>query len=163
MQPSFQTTHRDHAPAIARLVAGYLPPGQDREDLSQDIWLAIWKALPRFRGDSSSRTYILRIAHNRATTWIVRKRALELSDAVEAVSDSRPSPEAAASSRRDVEQLMTAIRTLPTGQSQALTLVLEGLSHAEVGAILNLSESAVGVRLHRARKQQRISLGAHHG
>ncbi|MFT6818475.1 MAG: RNA polymerase sigma factor (sigma-70 family), partial [Myxococcota bacterium] len=64
MKPTFEEIHRDFGPAVSRQVASYLPPGQNREDLVQDIWLAIWRALPRFRGDSSTKTYLFRIVHN---------------------------------------------------------------------------------------------------
>ena len=42
-------------------------------------------------------------------------------------------------------------RELPLGSRQVLTLALEGLSHAEIGEVLGLSDNAVAVRLHRAR------------
>lgn len=163
MQRTFDQIHRDLGPAVSRQVASYLPPGHNREDLLQDVWLAIWKALPRFRGDSAAKTYVFRIAHNRSMTWLTRRRTLEISDDIDRVSDGLPSPEKSAESRQDVDRLMAAIRQLPTGQRQALALVLEGLSHAEIAEILGLTPTAVGVRVHRARTQLRTTLGAKHG
>src|SRR5215510_12930513 len=49
--------------ALSRLAASYTNNPSDRDDLFQDIALAIWKALPGFRGESSERTFIFRIAH----------------------------------------------------------------------------------------------------
>ncbi|MBT3219668.1 MAG: sigma-70 family RNA polymerase sigma factor [Proteobacteria bacterium] len=48
----------EYAPLIARVVASYSLPGPDREDLGQEVALALFRALPAFRGDSSPRTYI---------------------------------------------------------------------------------------------------------
>jgi len=45
-----------YRPSIARLAATYEGNRTDREDLVQDIWLAVWRALPGFRGDCSERT-----------------------------------------------------------------------------------------------------------
>ena len=163
MQPTFEQIHRDFGPAVSRQVASYLPPGQNREDLIQDIWLAIWKAMARFRGDSSTKTYLFRIVHNRAMTWLTRRRTLQISDELETVSDSLPSPEQRVAAQQGVDQLMSAIRDLPPGQRQPLVLVLEGLSHAEIAEILDLTPSAVGVRIHRARTHLRSTLGANHG
>ncbi|MFT5681227.1 MAG: RNA polymerase sigma factor (sigma-70 family) [Myxococcota bacterium] len=163
MQPTFEQIHHDFGPAVSRQIASYLPPGQNREDLIQDVWLAIWKAIPRFRGDSSTRTYLFRIVHNRAMTWLTRQRTLQLSDELETVSDTLPNPEQSVASQQDADRLMSAIRALPPGQRQALILMLEGLSHAEIADILNLSPSAVGVRIHRARTDLRSTLGVQHG
>ena len=59
---------------IRRLCAAYAFSAADREDLFQDIFLAVWRALPGFRGDSSVRTWLYRIAHNVAFTWQTRDR-----------------------------------------------------------------------------------------
>ncbi len=76
-----------------------------------------------------------------------------------------PSPEQLAHDSREGERLLAAIRTLPLGQRQVLTLVLEGLSQAKVGETLGLSENAVAVRIHRARShlRQAMSREALHG
>ncbi|MFT6163217.1 MAG: RNA polymerase sigma-70 factor (ECF subfamily) [Myxococcota bacterium] len=163
MKPTFEEIHRDFGPAVSRQVASYLPPGQNREDLVQDIWLAIWRALPRFRGDSSTKTYLFRIVHNRAMTWLTRRRTLPVSDDLDRLSDSRPSPEQSLASQQRSDQLMSAIRALSPGQRQVFILLLEGLSHAEIADILNVSTSAVGVRIHRARTHLRTTLGVQHG
>ena len=110
-----------------------------------------------------SKTYIFRIVHNRAMTWLTRRRTLDVSDELDRVSDSRPSPEQNVASQQGADALMWAIRQLSPGQRQVLILLLEGLSHAEIADILNVSASAVGVRIHRARTHLRTTLGVQHG
>jgi RNA polymerase sigma-70 factor (ECF subfamily) len=63
-----------YAAPIRRLCAAYAAGAADREDLFQDIFLAVWRALPGFRGDASARTWLYRIAHNVALTWQARDR-----------------------------------------------------------------------------------------
>ena len=158
MKHSFDEILLEYGPSVSRIVSSYAPPGPGREELLQDAWLAIWRALPGFRGESSLRTYVLRIAHNRGTTWLVRCRPVEFMDD-DSVVDDRAGPEETASGRQEVQQLMQAIRTLPVGQRQVLSLTLEGLSHREVGTVLGLGENAVAVRLHRARQAVRLAMG----
>ncbi|MBT3218103.1 MAG: sigma-70 family RNA polymerase sigma factor [Proteobacteria bacterium] len=159
MTTSFKQLVDEHGPAVSRIAASYAPPGAGREDLNQEIWLAVWRALPRFRGESLLRTYVFRIAHNRGSTWAIRHKPLELLEDPSRLTDEGEGPEKAASERQEVQQLMRVIRSLPIGHRQVLTLVLEGLSHQEVGETLGLTENAVGVRLHRARKAVRQVMG----
>lgn len=51
----FERVVREYGAALARLAAAYAPDRANRDDLSQEILLAIWRALPRFRGESSTR------------------------------------------------------------------------------------------------------------
>src|SRR5262245_60227276 len=67
-----------YARPIRRLCAAYGPGAADREDLWQDIFLAVWRALPGYRGDASARTWLYRIAHNVALTWQARNRRRHL-------------------------------------------------------------------------------------
>ena len=147
--PDLEKVLREHGGSLGRVAASYAPPGPDREDLRQEIALALVSALPRFRGDSSLRTYVLRIAHNCGIRYAVarRRNSMEASDqAVELQT-----PEAAAAARQDAERLATAIRTLPIGLRQVLVLRLEDLSHREIADMLGTTDNAVTVRLHRAR------------
>ena len=57
-------------------MGSYLPPGPERDDLAQEVMIAVLQALPRFRGESQLRTYVLRIAHNVSVRHLSRRRAL---------------------------------------------------------------------------------------
>jgi len=68
-----------HATDIEAVVRRYVGDEMDRDDLRQEIAIAVWRALPRFLGESSERTYVLRIAQNRAISFrlrLARNRAL---------------------------------------------------------------------------------------
>ena len=68
----FHAGYRYEAP-LRRLTLSYASGQADREDIYQEILIAIWTALPRFRGDSSERTWVYRIAHNIAISASVRR------------------------------------------------------------------------------------------
>ena len=151
---------REHGPALRRVAAIYEADPARREDLFQDVCLALWQALPRFRGDCSERTFAFRIAHNRGLThgWKSRGTIADLDEAEE-IPDPRRDPESELCDRDRRERLREAVRRLPPGARQVVALSLEGLSHREIGEVLGLTENNVAVRLTRARKLLREMLG----
>jgi len=155
---------REHGSALRRVAASYEREPARREDLFQEICLAIWRALPHFRGEASVRTFVFRIAHNRGLTHRSRRSpAFGDLDAAAQVADPRPDPEreALAGQRRD--RLRAAVLALALPARQVLTLALEGLSQKEIGEVLGVSENVVAVRLSRARATLRGILGAGRG
>ena len=117
--------------ALTRLAASYARGPDDREDLFQDIAVAIWRALPRFRGECSERTFLFRIAHNRGIAHIARRRlpTIEVGEDLE-LRDERPDPEQSLSIEQERQRLLDAILKLPVGYRQVVTLALEGMSYA---------------------------------
>jgi RNA polymerase sigma-70 factor (ECF subfamily) len=137
------------------LARSYTNNSSDRDDLFQDIALAIWKALPGFRNESSERTFVFRIALNRAITFLAqRRRVLPTSDEIE-VLDSNRNPEKEFARDEEASRLTEAIHGLPIEYRQVITLTLEDLSYAEIADVLGIGESNVGVRLSRARQMLR--------
>jgi RNA polymerase sigma-70 factor (ECF subfamily) len=148
-----------HGPSLSRLAASYVRGSGERDDLLQEIALAVWRALPRFRGESSERTFLFRIAHNRAITYLGKRRPAA-SDAVEQleIEDATPDPERRLSTEQEGQRLLSAIRQLPIAYAQVVTLTLEGMSYAEIAEVLGISETNVGVRLTRSRDMLRTLL-----
>lgn len=152
----FETILGEYGAALRRVAAGYERDPGRREDLFQEIGLALWQALPGFRGECSERTFVYRIAHNRGLTHATRRRPAPVPlETAGGVADPAPDPETAAHAAQGRRRLEAAILALPLSLRQVLTLALEGLKGAEIGEVLGLSESNVAVRLHRARKMLR--------
>jgi RNA polymerase sigma factor (sigma-70 family) len=150
-----------YGPALVRLTACYEYRPDAREDLLQEILVAIWKALPSFRGDCSEKTFTLRVAHNRCLTHVWKRgKSRESESALPEVPDPRRSPEALAIDSRRRETLLAAIRALPVNYRQVIMLALEDLASAEIAAVLGVTENNVAVRLNRARKALRSILEA---
>ena len=133
-----------------------------REELTQEIALAIWQALPHFRGDCSERTFVYRIAHNRGMTHVCRRlpahQALDDLSPLLEPADPRPHPEEQVAMTHQRNRLRSAIQRLPLAYRQVVMLMLEELSHAEIGEVLGITESNVAVRLNRARKALKEAL-----
>ena len=155
---------QEHDRALQRLAASYERDPARQQDLVQDIWLAVWQALPRFRGDCSERTFVFRIAHNRAVSHIdhwQRRRADSLDDEA-SIEAAQPDPERAFSARQRRDQLRAAVQSLPLALRQVVVLSLEGLSHAEIADVTGITINNVAVRLTRARAALSRLLGAGH-
>jgi RNA polymerase sigma-70 factor (ECF subfamily) len=153
-----------------RLLGGY----DEAVDLSQEVFLQVYRKLSTFRRDASLRTWIYRIVINRAKNrqrWWKRRMgemtALSLEEAETrpgcgvaarlACSDVAPDE---ALERKEREQILhRAIEKLPFDQRTILLLKeIEGLSYEEISTTLDLPLGTVKSRLARARKSLRDSL-----
>ena len=141
-----------HGAALGRLAGSYTRTLGDRDDLFQEIALAIWQALPRFRGECSDRTFIFRIAHNRAIAHIAQRRPPAVNPDEAELPDPRPTPEGGLSNLQQQSRLLAAIGRLPLAYRQVITLTLEDMSYAEIAQVLGISEGNVGARLSRGRQ-----------
>lgn len=142
-------------PDIQRVARRYANDAATRDDLAQEIRLALWVALPKHRGDASARTYVLRIAHycgakfaRRQPRW---RPEIECIDASKDLFDAL----ACADQRR---RLHAAVEALPSHERRALELLLSGLSYKEIARRLEISEGSASVRVSRARKRLRHRL-----
>ncbi|WP_323846448.1 sigma-70 family RNA polymerase sigma factor [Microbulbifer magnicolonia] len=150
----FQQAMADCGAGVSRVAGSYVRNTAERDDLVQEIWLAVWRALPSFRGEASLKTFVFRIAHNRSVTELARRRAAHTgTEELETIEDDAPGPEQRLQDQRDSERLVRAVQQLPLGLRQTLTLRLEGLSYAEISEVMGISESNVAVRLNRARER----------
>ena len=129
----------------------------------QDAYVRAYRAIRRFRGDSSFSTWMYRITSNCASTHLSRRSRLrteELSDETPIV-DLRPEQDPSLRAEAAVlrQHIDRAIRGLPERLRQVVVLRdLHDLSHSEIAAELGITTSAAKVRLHRARQKLRAVL-----
>ena len=154
---------------IFRIVQRITNHYQDSEDVVQNAFLKAFRNLPRFRGDSSFYTWLVRIAVNESIMTLRRRRFNEFSidEACEfdeisiprEIKDWGPNPEQLYSQHELQGILTTAISELKPGYRTIFQLLeIEGLSTKETAQVLDLSVSAVKVRRLRARIALRNSL-----
>ncbi|HMB38948.1 MAG TPA: sigma-70 family RNA polymerase sigma factor [Wenzhouxiangellaceae bacterium] len=143
-------------PQLWRAVSGYELNPALREELYQEVLLAIWESLPRLREPDRLLFFALRIAHNlgasHARTAARRPAAVSFDERSHDMgAGDRPGDREAA--RRN--WLFDALAALPLNLRQVLMLQLEGFDYGEIAELLGISADNVGVRLHRARKRLR--------
>ena len=155
---------REHGAALRRVARLYEWNPARQDDLFQEMCVAIWRALPAFRGESSERTFVFRIAHNRGVTHRARQAppAIPLDDAAD-VAQIGPDPDATIYRQQQRAALAVAVSQLPVALAQVLTLTLEGLSQREIAEVLGITENNVAVRANRARSRVKAILAARDG
>ncbi|MDQ2678260.1 MAG: RNA polymerase sigma factor [Actinomycetota bacterium] len=146
----------EHASAVYHVAFSVLRDRGLAEDAVQETMIKAWKALPEFRGDSSMRTWVLRIAHNTAIDSLRRRR--DRSTAPEDLPD-RPGPASAddpatrVSGRDDLSRLKSALEALDeTSRTIVVLREVEGLSYQQISETLGITIGTVKTRLLRARR-----------
>jgi RNA polymerase sigma-70 factor, ECF subfamily len=154
---------------VVQLAMNLLGDRDEALDLSQDVFLRIFRTIGRFRGQSTLKTWIYRIvvnqARNRHRFWRRRHRADQVSlDAhVAAHGDFRGSsdvgPDRMLAQKELAGRLKTALDGLPFDQRTAIVLrEVDGLSYEEIAFSLGVAVGTVKSRLTRARQTLRLEL-----
>ncbi len=137
---------------ITRIALSYEADPSLRRELIQDILLAIWLALPKFRGDSSLKTFAASIAQKRSITHVTKRarepRQVEIPD--DLVS-AEPAPDEVAVQNDQKKRLVDSIQKLPIPQREAIVLCFEGFNYQEMAEILGITPNAVMLRCQRAK------------
>ncbi len=149
----------DYGPGLARVAASYEADRMLREDLVQEMLVAIHRALPSLANPDSLAPFVFRIAHNRGVTHVARQAGARRADQSAALEDQFPeTPEERMLSDERANQVAAAVRRLPLPYRQVMTLVLEELTYAEIAEALKISLSNVGVRVNRAKAHLKAML-----
>jgi RNA polymerase sigma-70 factor (ECF subfamily) len=151
----FALLMRRYNQRLYRAVRAVVRQGDEAEDVVQQAWVAAYRALAGFRGDSSLATWLTRIAVNEA---LGRARARARHGDLQLVTGddmaaTDPSPEDASLSREAARLLEERIDALPEPYRLVLMMRdIEEMTTAETATALGIQDGAVRVRLHRARQ-----------
>jgi len=152
-----------------QLATNLLGDREEALDLSQEVFLRVFRTIHRFRGQSSLRTWIYRIvvnqARNRHRFWRRRHRAdqVSLDQHValhgDVLSGFEPTPDRVLAQKELARRLREALERLPFDQRTAIVLrEVDGLSYDEIAYSLDLAVGTVKSRLTRARQALRAEL-----
>ncbi len=159
----------EHQRTVVQLAANLLGDREEALDLSQEVFLRVFRTIHRFRGQSSLRTWIYRIAVNQARNrhrfWRRRHRGdqVSLDQHVAAhgdvLSGVDPTPDRLLAQKELATKLWGALDRLPFEQRTAIVLrEVDGLSYEEIAYSLDLAVGTVKSRLTRARRALRAEL-----
>lgn len=156
--PAFEEIVERYEPRVRRLAYRLLGWRDEVDDVTQDVFLAVFRSQPGFRGDAKLWTWLMRITINRCRTQqrkrFVRLKALrqlwkaeETTEPIEAERDE---------TKRRVQQAVAQLG--PKDREVIVLCYLEEMDGKAMSELLGLSISNVNVRLHRARERLRMKL-----
>ncbi|TMK54253.1 MAG: sigma-70 family RNA polymerase sigma factor [Actinobacteria bacterium] len=143
-----RSTHRPVYSLVYRIVGN----ADDAADVTQDVYLRVWRGLRGFRGDANFSTWLYRVAANAALTHVKRRARGGVPTEPSELPDLPASD--GTEERADAELLERALATLPDSQRAVVVLKdVYGWTCAEIGKQMGTTEGAVKVRLFRARQR----------
>lgn len=152
---AFRTLAQRHAGRVLGLARRILGNEAAAEEVAQDAFLRVWTHAPRWRPEAAFRTWLYRIVVNLCLNAKRRPADLPLEAAGE-VADPAIAADARLEAAERDRRLAAAIEVLPERQRAAIALTYqEGLSNAEVAAVLDTSVSGVETLLVRAKRTLR--------
>lgn len=189
-QKAFDELVDKHHGALVRMARGYVADCEVAEEVVQDTWMAVIENLSRFEGRSALRTWIFGILIHKAKDRGVREKRHTTFSTFESCEDDNeaavdPScfqqkgkwagqwifpplpwddqtPEKLLASQQAINAMNSAIDVLPRTLKEVLILRdIEGMDIKEACALLNITETNLYVRLHRARERVRKAVEAY--
>jgi RNA polymerase sigma-70 factor (ECF subfamily) len=164
---AFESLVTRHRGKVYAMIQNMIKNEADAWDLSQEVFLKVWKALPKFEARAKFSTWLYRITHNVVYDWL-RKRKIdgagELDDGVLNQSDiaagARTSPAYQARPDEALQnselgsKINRALATLNTEHRETIVLrEVQGLDYKEIAKVMECSLGTVMSRLYYARKK----------
>lgn len=146
----------EYGNGLERLARAYEADPEIRRDLLQDIHVALWRSLRGFDGRCSARTWVYRVAHNVATSHVLKRRrerekallSLEELD----VACERADAATIFDCREAHSRLMALVHTLRPLDRQIIVLYLEDFDAASIGEVTGMSSGNVATKIHRIKR-----------
>ena len=152
-EKQFEAQIKENELLIYKVCRMYGYTAADREDLFQEIVIQLWKAYPKFRGESKFSTWLYRVALNTAITGLRKKKdfieSREPAQLPEQVSEDNLAGE------ENLGQLYLAIDRLNQVEKAIVMLYLEDRSYEEMEDILGISQGTLRVKMNRIKDKLR--------
>jgi RNA polymerase sigma-70 factor (ECF subfamily) len=164
----YRETADSYGAAMERLARAYEADADRRKDLVQEIHIALWRSFAGFDGRCSLRTWVYRVAHNAATSYVMRQRRnnaplVSLED-LDTLPDG-DAGEVALNRARALERLLQLIQRLKPLDRQVILSYLEGMDAASIGEITGISAGNAATKIHRIKHilTRQFHQGGRHG
>jgi RNA polymerase sigma-70 factor, ECF subfamily len=145
----------EYGAALERLAWAYEADPDRRRDLVQEIHLALWRSFATFDARCSLRTWIYRVAHNVATSYVIRekKRNVLVFRTLEEIEEQQcpQNVEESADRHQVLARILALVQRLEFLDRQLILSYLEGLDAESMSQITGLSAANVWTRIHRIK------------
>jgi RNA polymerase sigma-70 factor (ECF subfamily) len=151
---AWRALYERHSPSVHRFISALGIPAEEREDAAQDVFMAVYRSLGRFRGEAQLSTWIYRIAARHAVRMGRRRRVREFLSALalrEPPPPAPPDPSERASHLHMLDRMLTRLN--PKKRTVFVLFEIEGLKVDEIARVVGCPENTVWSRLHHARSE----------
>ena len=149
---AFEALVQEYHAKVFSLCMGLVSNREDALDLTQEVFIKIYRSASSFKGDSKLSTWIYRVVQNTCVDFLRRERRYTAVPLPDVLTDTSPSPYEITAAAEDREKVRSALLSLPADYKSALLLrEYEGLSYSEIADVLGISEGTVKSRISRAR------------
>lgn len=151
----FDTLINQHSGLISRICFSYSTDEEDYKDLYQDVLINLWKGLENFRGESSSTTWIYRVALNTCVSTFRKRKNRPGTQSLDSVPIDIADESDEDNSRERLEWLHRRISELNPIDKAIVTMWLDDRSYNEIAEVVGMSPNNIGLRLHRIKSTWR--------
>ncbi len=147
----FDTWLDQHKALLFKVVRAFAFKADDQNDLFQEVSIQMWRSIPKFRQQSAVTTWLYRLSLNTAITWTKKER--EHQEGRKSMDDME---HLLRENEKHIDQrlvwLYEEIANLNEINRSLTLLLLDGFSYKEMSKMLGISESNIGVKIHRIKK-----------
>ena len=154
---ALRTLWSQYAPRVDAVVRRLVGDPDEAEDVAQEVWIQIFRALPGFRGDAQFGTWAHRIAVNRTLNALRRSRRMQLMEAPIEETSATCAPDDERPFVRASIEAATA-RLAPGARAVFVLHDVEGYTHEEIAATLGITAGGSKSQLFKARLRMRRML-----
>jgi len=148
----YEEAATSYGPALERLARAYEADVESRRDLLQEIHISVWRSFELFDQRCSMRTWIYRVAHNVASSHVLRDRRSKLQTLVGVEElDNVPWTKDDPDRRQALDRLLGLIQQLKPLDRNVILSYLEGLDAAEISEITGLKPGNIATKIHRIK------------
>jgi len=160
---SFKALVDEHQKKVLNTCNRFVNNREDAEDLTQEVFIEVYRSLSNFRGDSKISTWIYRIAVTKSLDYLRKKKRKkrfgtlknifsEENPAIQVKSSESSNPDTNLENEDRIRILNEALGSLPENQRTVFTLSkYDEMSYAEIAEIMDTSLSSVESLIHRAK------------
>lgn len=147
----FAAAMAQYGQALARLARGYEADADLRRDLEQELQVALWQSFGRFDERCAVSTWVWRVAHNRAISFVLSRKRQRNWLPIEDIdlADDAPTQSDRAEKEEAMALILSIIDRLDPPDRQILLLYLEGVGGAEIAEVTGVTADVAATKIHR--------------
>ncbi len=150
LQSRFEAIYHNNYQKIIRVCMGYVNGDEAlAKDLTQEVFIKVWKNLASFREEASISTWIYRITVNTCLLQLRKKKYVKGEEAIDKLLVSEENTHS--SKEYQLKKMYQCINKLPKESRGIVLLALEGLPQKDIAEIIGVSHEAIRVRIHRIK------------